>query len=97
LISDEAIGGVIDWEFAGRASRAFDLARWEVSAGDNLHDRSDLLLRGYARVADLPSGDAGLVPAFAVAWALEVLSWQTPASPAQFRRCIEVIARHAEA
>ena len=46
LIDDGAIVGVIDWEFAGPASPAFDLARWEVSAGDGLHDRSDLLRRG---------------------------------------------------
>src|SRR6266480_1778393 len=52
LIDDGAIVSVIDWEFAGPASPAFDLARWAVSAGDGLHDRSDLLRRGYARVAD---------------------------------------------
>jgi aminoglycoside phosphotransferase (APT) family kinase protein len=34
LIDDGAIVSVIDWEFAGPASPAFDLARWEVSAGD---------------------------------------------------------------
>ena len=48
LIDDGAIVGVIDWEFAGPASPAYDFAMWEVSAGDGLHDRSDLLRRGYA-------------------------------------------------
>ncbi|MGH3414094.1 MAG: phosphotransferase family protein [Marmoricola sp.] len=52
LIEAGAIVGVIDWEFAGPAPPAFDLARWEVSAGAPWHDRSDLLWRGYARVAD---------------------------------------------
>ena len=41
LIDDGAIVGVIDWEFAGPASPAYDFAMWEVSAGDGLHDRSD--------------------------------------------------------
>src|SRR5690348_8050743 len=41
----------------------------EVSAGDALHDRSDLLRRGYARVADPDSAD--WVLAFAIDWALE--------------------------
>jgi aminoglycoside phosphotransferase (APT) family kinase protein len=95
LIDDGAIVGVIDWEFAGPASPAFDLARWEVSAGQTLHDRSDLLRRGYARVADPDSAAAGLVPAFAIDWALEMLGWKNPASPAQFRRCVDVIANHA--
>ncbi len=97
LIDDGAIVGVIDWELAGPASPAFDLARWEVSAGDPLHHRSDLLRRGYARVADPDSADAGWVPAFAIDWALEKLSWQNPAPPAQQRRCIEVIAAYAGA
>jgi aminoglycoside phosphotransferase (APT) family kinase protein len=94
LIHDGTVGGVIDWEFAGPASPAFDLARWEVSAGDPLHDRSDLVRRGYARVADPESADAGLTPAFAIDWALEKLGWKNPASPAQFRRCVDVIARY---
>ncbi|HEY9289815.1 MAG TPA: phosphotransferase [Microlunatus sp.] len=46
LIDDGMIAGVIDWEFAGAASPAYDLAQWEVDAGAPLHDRLDLLLRG---------------------------------------------------
>lgn len=95
LVEDGAIVGVIDWEFAGPASPAFDLARWEVSAGDPLHDRVHLLRRGYARVADSDTADAGLTSAFAIDWALEVLGWKNPAPPAQVRRCVDVIARHA--
>ncbi|WP_432935443.1 phosphotransferase family protein [Kribbella sp. CA-253562] len=94
LVHDGTIAGVIDWEFAGPASPAFDLARWEVSAGHPLHDRSDLLRRGYARVADPVSAAAGFTPAFAIDWTLEMLGWKNPASPAQFRRCVEVIARY---
>jgi aminoglycoside phosphotransferase (APT) family kinase protein len=97
LIDDGAIVSVIDWEFAGPASPAFDLARWEVSAGDGLHDRSDLLRRGYARFADPDAADAGWVPAFAIDWALEVLGWKNPAPPARLRRCVDVIARYAGA
>ena len=98
LIDDGgAIVGVIDWEFAGPASPAFDLAHWEVSAGDGLHDRSDLLRLGYARVADPDAADAGWVPAFAIDFALEVLGWRNPASPARLRRCVDVIARHVGA
>ena len=70
LIGDGAIVGVIDWEFAGPASPALDFAMWEVSAGDPLHDRSDLLRRGYARITDPDSADADWVPAFAIDWAL---------------------------
>lgn len=95
LIHDTAIVGVIDWEFAGPAAPAFDLARWEVSAGAPLHDRSDLVRRGYARVTDPEVADAGLTPAFAIDWALEMLGWKNPASPAQFQRCVDVIARYA--
>jgi aminoglycoside phosphotransferase (APT) family kinase protein len=97
LIEDGAIVSVIDWEFAGPASPAFDLARWEVSAGDGLHDRSGLVRRGYARVADPDAADAGWVPAFAIDWALEVLGWKNPAPPARLRRCVDVIARYAGA
>jgi len=97
LIDDGAIVSVIDWEFAGPASPAFDLARWEVSAGDGLHDRSDLLRGGYARVADPDAADAGWVPAFAIDWALDVLGWKNPAPPARLRRCVDVIARYAGA
>jgi Ser/Thr protein kinase RdoA (MazF antagonist) len=80
LLDDGAIVGVIDWEFAGPASPAYDFAMWEVSAGDGLHDRSALLRLGYARVADPDAADAGWVPAFVVGWALEVLGWRNPAS-----------------
>lgn len=97
LIDGGAIVGVIDWEFAGPASPAFDLARWEVSAGHPLHDRADLLRRGYARVADPDAAGCGWVGAFAIDWALEKLGWKNPASPAQFRRCVDVIARYAAA
>lgn len=96
LVDDGAIVGVIDWEFAGPASPAFDLARWEVSAGIGLHDRSDLLRRGYARIADPDAAAGGWVPAHAVDWALEVLGWGNPAPPQQLRRCMEVIARYAD-
>lgn len=95
LVDSGAIVGVIDWEFAGPASPAFDLARWEVSAGDPLHDRVHLLRRGYARLADPDTADAGLTSAFAIDWALEVLGWEDPAPPAQFRRCVDMIARHS--
>ncbi len=98
LIDDGgAIVGAIDWEFAGPASPAFDLARWEVAAGDALHDRSDLLRLGYARVADPDAAAAGWVPAFAIDFALEVLAWKNPASPARLRRCVDVIARYVGA
>ena len=95
LVDNAAIVGVIDWEFAGPAPAAFDLARWEVSSGAPFHDRSDLLRRGYARVADPERAAAGLVPAFAVDWAFEMLGWKNPASPAHIQRCVEVIARYA--
>jgi aminoglycoside phosphotransferase (APT) family kinase protein len=94
LIDDGAIVGVIDWEFAGPASPAFDFAMWEVSGGDHLHDRSDLLRRGYARVADPDSAAAGWGPAFAIDWALEKLGWKNPATRAQQRRCVDVVARY---
>jgi aminoglycoside phosphotransferase (APT) family kinase protein len=94
LIHAGSVTGVIDWEFAGPASPAFDLAQWEVDAGVPLHDRLDLIRRGYARVADPEVADAGMVPAFAIDWTLEKLGWKNPASPAQFRRCVDVIARY---
>ena len=97
LIDDGAIVGVIDWEFAGPASPAYDFAMWEVSAGDRPHHGSELLRLGYARVADPDAADAGWVPAFVVAWALEILGWRNPAPPAQVRRCVDVIARYADA
>lgn len=95
VIHKDEIVGVIDWEFAGPAAPAFDLARWEVSAGAPLHDRSDLVRQGYARVADPEVASAGLTPAFAIDWALEKLGWKNPAPLASFRRCVDVIARHA--
>lgn len=91
------IVGVIDWEFAGPASPALDLAHWDVSAGDGLHDRSDLLRLGYARVADPDAADAGWVPAFAIDFALDMLGWRNPAPPARLRRCVDVIARYVGA
>src|SRR5918911_5469977 len=97
LIDDGAIVGVIDWEGAGPASPAFDFAMWGVSAGGALHDRSDLLRRGYGRGTEPDSADAGWVPAFAIDWALEKLGWKNPAPPAQQRRCVDVIARYAGA
>jgi len=97
LIDDGAIVGVIDWERAGPASPALDLAHWEVAAGDRLHDASDLLRLGYARVADPDAAAAGWVPAFVVDWALEVLGWRNPAPPARVRRCVDVIVRYADA
>ncbi|WP_328999768.1 phosphotransferase [Kribbella sp. NBC_00709] len=95
LIHDGTVVGFIDWEFAGAAAPAYDFAQWEVDAGDPLPDRLDLVRRGYARVADPESADAGWTPAFAIEWALEKLGWRNPASPAQFRRCLDVIARYA--
>ena len=97
LIDDGAIVGVIDWERAGPASPAFDLALWEAFAGDRPQHGSELLRRGYARVADPDAADAGWVPAFVVDWALEVLGWRNPAPPARIRRCVDVIARYAGA
>ncbi|GAB3758234.1 phosphotransferase family protein [Microlunatus parietis] len=94
LVHDGAVVGVIDWEFAGAAPPAFDLARWEVSAGRPFNDRLDLVRRGYARVADPDQAEAGLLPAFAIDWMLEMLAWQNPATPAQFRRCVELINRY---
>lgn len=40
VVRDGRVVGVIDWEFAGSAPPAFDLARWEVSAGDPWHEWS---------------------------------------------------------
>lgn len=94
LIHDRSVSGVLDWEFAGPSSPAFDIARWEVSAGDPLHDRLDLLRRGYARVTDPEAAEAGLTAAFAINWALEKLGWKNLASLARFRRCVDVIARY---
>lgn len=90
-----AIVGVIDWELAGPACPAFDLAHWEVSADGGLHDRSDVVRRGYGRVADPDTRDGGWVPAFAIDIAIDVLGWRNPAPPARLRRCVDVIARYA--
>ena len=97
LIDDGAIVGVIDWERAGPAPAAFDLAMWETFAADRPHHGSELLRRGYARVTDPDAADAGWVPAWVVGWALEVLGWRNPAWPARVRRCVDVIARYAGA
>ncbi len=97
LIDDGAIVGVIDWERAGPAPAAFDLAMWETFAADRPHHDSALLRRGYARVADPDAADAGWVRAWAVGWALEVLGWRNPAWPARIRRCVNVITRYADA
>jgi aminoglycoside phosphotransferase (APT) family kinase protein len=66
LVDRGAIVGVIDWEFAGPAPPAYDLGRWEVSAGGRPHHGSELLRRGYARVADPVGADDGWVTAFAI-------------------------------
>ena len=97
LIDDGAIVGVIDWERAGPAPAAFDLAMWEAFAADRPHHGSALLRRGYARVADPDAADAGWLPAWVVGRALEVLGWRNPAWPARVRRCVDVIARYADA
>ncbi len=98
LLVDETgtIAGVIDWEFAGPASPAFDLAHWDVSAGGGLHDRLDLVRRGYARIADPVVAGDGWIPAFAIDFALDVLSWRNPASRERLRRCVDVITRYTE-
>ncbi|MGW6195073.1 phosphotransferase family protein [Kribbella sp. NPDC055110] len=95
LIHDGTVAGIIDWEFAGRTSPAYDFAQWEVDAAEPLNDRLDLVRRGYARIADPESAEAGWTPAFAIDWALEKLGWKNPASPVQFRRCLDVIARYS--
>ena len=51
--------------------------------------------REVERVTDPDSADAGWVPAFAIDWALEKLSWKNPAPPMQLRRCVDVIAGYA--
>jgi aminoglycoside phosphotransferase (APT) family kinase protein len=97
LIDDGAIVGIIDWERAGPAPAAFDLAMWETFAADRPYHGSELLRLGYARVADPDAADAGWVPAWVVGWALEVLGWRNPAWPERIRRCVDVIARYADA
>lgn len=96
LVNDGEIVGVIDWERAGPAPQAFDLACWEVFAGDREHFASNVLRRGYARVADPDAADAGWVAAFAVDWALEALGWTDAPRPELFRRCVDVIAHCIE-
>jgi aminoglycoside phosphotransferase (APT) family kinase protein len=91
LIHNGTVTGVLDWEFAGPAAPAFDLARWTVSAGPPLNDRADLLTRGYARLTDPAQAAAGLTPAYAIDWILEILTWKNPATPTQLQRCIDVI------
>ncbi len=96
LIDAGEIAGVIDWEFAGPAPPAFDLAHWEVAAGEGLYDHWRWLRRGYARVADPDVADGGWVPAFAIFFALDVLGWRNPAPPGRLRRCVEVIRRYVD-
>jgi aminoglycoside phosphotransferase (APT) family kinase protein len=94
MVAGGKIVGVVDWELAGSAPRALDLAGWEVCARHPLHDRSDLLARGYARIADPEEAAAGWVPAYAVGRALEILGWRDPASSELLRRCFDVVRRH---
>ncbi|WP_238151490.1 phosphotransferase family protein [Kribbella sindirgiensis] len=94
LIHNGTVAGIIDWEFAGRTSPAYDFAQWELDADEVLQDRLDLVRRGYARIADPESAEAGWTAAYAIDWALEKLGWRNPATPAQFRRCVDVIARY---
>ena len=61
---------------------------------DRPHHGSELLRLGYARVADPDAADAGWG---VVGWALEVLGWRNPAWPERIRRCVDVIARYADA
>ncbi len=65
--------------------------------GAALHDRSDVLRCGHARVTKLDAAAAGWVPAFTVDWALEKLGWKNRALLAQQRRGVDVIARYAGA
>ncbi|WP_375431832.1 phosphotransferase family protein [uncultured Friedmanniella sp.] len=95
LVDEGAIVGVLDWEFAGPASPAFDLARWEVTAGEPLDDQIDVLRRGYERITSPKEAADDWTAAFAIDWSLELLAWKNPASQAQIRRCIEVIDRFA--
>jgi aminoglycoside phosphotransferase (APT) family kinase protein len=95
MIVSGQIVGVVDWELAGPASPALDLAGWQVCARYPLHDRSDLLTSGYARIADPGEAAAGWVPAYAVDRALEILGWRNPAGPELLRRCFDVVAHHA--
>jgi len=94
LIHNGAIVGFIDWEFAGPAPQAYDFAQWEVDAGHPWDDRLDVVRRGYARIANPESAEAGWTPLFAIDWTLEKLGWQNPASPEQFARCIDLIERY---
>ena len=97
LIDDGAIVGVIDWEFAGPASPAFDFARGRCPPATPCTTARTCCAAGM-RGSPIPtSADAGWVPAFAIDWALEKLGWENPAPPAQQRRCVDVIARYAAA
>lgn len=95
VVDDGMIVGVIDWEFAGSAPPAFDFARWEVSAGDPWQDWSDVLRSGYSRVENPDVAAAGLVPVFALSWALEKLGWRNPATAAQIRRCVNIVNHYS--
>ena len=98
LIDDGAIVGVIDWESPVLRPPAFDLALWEMSAGDRPHHRSDLLRLGYARVADPDAADAGWVPRSPSAGRLKYSVGGTPRPGRhRIRRCVDVIARYADA
>mgnify|MGYP001944003246 CR=1 FL=1 len=90
------ITSVIDWEFAGSAPPAFDLAHWEVAAG-KLRHRFDLLRRGYAQITDPDGADEGWGPAFVIHFALDVLGWKNPASRAYQKRVVDAMARHVGA
>ena len=95
LVDGGSIVGVLDWEFAGPASPAFDLHRWQVTAGEPLDDQIDVLRRGYRRITS-PQDEAELwIAAFVIDWSLELLGWKNPASQAQIRRCLELIDRFA--
>jgi len=95
LLDDEGrIANVLDWEFAGSASPAYDIAHWEVAASGGLHDFTELLCQGYSQVADVNAADAAWVPAYTIDFALEILGWENPARFERLQRCVDVIARH---
>lgn len=95
MIDDQGdIASVIDWEFAGIAPPARDLAHWGASARSGLDNYATVFRQGYGRLSDPDVADEGWVPAFAINFALEVLSWANPASSERQRRCLDVIGRH---
>lgn len=96
MVDDGQITGIIDWEFAGSAIAAREIARWEISAGAPFDQNVGWLLNGYARVMSRDIFDDGWVAACAVDWCLEVLGWRNPASPARIRRCVEMIAQKVQ-